>query len=124
SVDVERPDVVVRESDFGRLIGGDPLAVVAGNGGAQDVLAPGLPAVLAGAHRNIREAETRHVEVVDAARVCLRGDAEGGVPAPVCEAPGRLGDLFWRRQRRVMQPAVSGLPRERAGGQAELRGDI
>jgi len=34
--------------NLGRLVGGDPLAVIAGNRGAGDVLAPGRAAILAG----------------------------------------------------------------------------
>src|SRR4029077_11411369 len=92
-VDVERRDVVVGDADFGRLIGRDPFAVVAGNGGAQDVLAPGFPAVLAGGDCDARQAQARHVNVIDAARVGLRSDAEIGVAAPGPEAPGGLRDL-------------------------------
>src|SRR3989442_814122 len=123
-VDVEGHDVVVGDAHLGRLVGGDPLAVIAGNRGAQHVLAPGLPAILAGADRDIRQTEARHVDVVDAAGVRVRRGAQVRVATPGPHSPGRLGELVRRFQRRVVQPAVSGLPGERAGGQAEFRGDI
>src|SRR5207244_7892333 len=116
--------VVVRDAHLGRLVGGDPLAVIAGNRGAQHVLAPGLPAILAGADRDIRQTEARHVDVVDAAGVRVRRGAQVRVAAPGPHSPGRLGELVRRLQRRVVQAAVRGLTGESAGREAELRSDV
>src|SRR5207249_6759256 len=82
-----------RDAHLGRLVGGDPLAVIAGNRGAQHVLAPGLPAILAGADRDIRQTEARHVDVVDPAGVRVRRGAQVRVAAPGPHSPGRLGEL-------------------------------
>ena len=123
-VDVERRDVVIGDAHLGRLVGGDPFAVIERNRGAGDVLGPGLPAILARAHRDIRQAQGRDVHVVDTVRVRLRRRAQVRVAAPRRHSAGGLGDLVRGVQRRVMQPAIGRFPGERAGGETELGRDV
>src|SRR5439155_17059845 len=85
-VDVEGDYVVVRDAYLGRLVGGDPLAVMAGDRGARDVLAPRHPAILAGADRDIRQAEARDVEVVKPVGVRLRRGAQVRIAAARSQA--------------------------------------
>src|SRR5207248_10713137 len=72
----------------------------------------------------ISQAAARPVDVGDPAGIRLRRGPQVRVATSRRHSPSRLGDLVRRLERRIMQAAVGGLPRERAAGEAELRGDV
>src|SRR5205807_10263315 len=108
----EGGDVVVRDAHLGSLIGRDPLPIVARNGGTEDVLTPGLPAVLARRDRDVREAQARHVDIVDAVGVRLWCGAQVRVATSRRHSPSRPGDLVRSLEPRLVQATVGGLPGE------------
>src|SRR6266699_22347 len=79
-----------------------------------------LPAILAGADRDIREAEARDVEVVEPVGVRLRRGAQIRIAAARTQSAERLRELVGGVQGRVVQAAVGRAPGQRAGADTQF----
>jgi hypothetical protein len=63
-INVEGGNVVVGDTDFGRLIGSNPFTIITWNGGAGWVKSPCLALIHAGTDVNIGKVKTGNIHVV------------------------------------------------------------
>ena len=121
-VDIRGGDVVVRRAHLGATVGREPLPVVEGDLRAGGIQPPVAPPVGARAHVDVREAQARDVDVVEAARVLHRGHSQVGVAAAGSERVPRTRAFVRRRERAKVASAVARDPGVRPAQEAVLGG--